>query len=105
MKLPKIRNTYCPFCKKHTEHKVTNQKTKGLNATHHLSRGSQARTKLRGRRGGHGNRGRLSRPPITKWKRTGAKTSKKLDLRFACKECKKTHIKGSGIRTRKVEFK
>ena len=105
MKLPKTRRTHCPYCKKHTEHKVANQKTKGLNATHHLTKGSKARTKKRGARSGHGNLGRFSRPPITKWKRTGAKTSKKTDLRFTCKECKKTHIKGSGIRARKIEFK
>ena len=40
-----------------------------------------------------------------KWKRTGVKSSKKTDLRFACQVCKKTHIKGSGTRAKKVEFK
>ncbi|MFC1801004.1 50S ribosomal protein L44e [Nanoarchaeota archaeon] len=105
MKIPKIRKTYCPFCKKHTEHKTTQQKFKGLNAAHPMSKGSKSRTKKRGSRRGAGNLGRFSRPPIASWKMTGAKSSKKTDFRFECKECKKTHIKGTGTRSKKLEIK
>jgi len=105
MKLPKTRNTYCPSCKKHTEHKIIEGKKKGRGATHPMSFGSQKRIKHRGHMG-TGNKGKYSRPPITKWRMTGRKTSKKVDLRFECTVCKKMHhpAKG-GFRARKVEFK
>lgn len=105
MKIPKLIKRFCPHCKKHTEHKVFNQKHKGANKTHTQSRGSQIRTKKRGRRIGMGNKGRFSRPALAKWKRSGAKTSKKVDLRYTCQECKKTHIQKKGKRTRKFELK
>jgi large subunit ribosomal protein L44e len=105
MKLPKTRRTYCPFCKKHTEHKITQQKFKGLNTSHPLSRGSQARTMRRGLRRGFGNYGRFSRPPVASRKMTGAKVSKRTDLRFTCSECKKVHIKHISTRAKKIEFK
>ncbi len=105
MKIPKIRSRYCPFCKKHTEHKVVNQKFKGLNKTHTQTKGSKIRTKKRARRAGTGNKGRFSRPAIAKWKKTGAKTSKKTDLRYTCQECKKTHIQKKGKRAKRIELK
>ncbi len=105
MKIPKTRKRHCPHCKKHAEHKLINQKFKGLGKTHTQSRGSQTRTRKRGRRTGVGNKGRLSRPAIAKWKRTGAKTSKKTDLRYTCQECKKTHIQSKGIRAKRFELK
>lgn len=105
MKLPKTRKTYCPKCKKHTEHKVIEGKKKGRNATHPMSFGSQKRIRHRGHLG-IGNHGKYSRPPITKWRMTGRKTSKKVDLRFECPVCKKMHgMSAGGFRTRKVEFK
>src|SRR3990172_6215131 len=63
MKLPKTRKTYCPKCKKHTEHKVIEGKKKGRNATHPMSFGSQKRIRHRGHLG-IGNHGKYSRPPI-----------------------------------------
>ena len=105
MKIPKTRRKLCPHCKKHTSHKVINQKFKGLNKTHTISRGSQNRTKKRGLRRGAGNLGRFSRPAIAKWKMTGAKVSKKTDLRFTCQECKKTHIQKKGKRAKRFELK
>jgi len=105
MKLPKTRNKYCPKCKKHTEHKIIEGKKKGRGTAHPMSRGSQKRIKHRGRMG-IGNNGKLSRPPITKWRMTGRKTSKKVDLRFQCSVCKKMHgIRAGGFRAGKVEFK
>lgn len=105
MKIPKLIKRMCPFCKTHTEHKVVNQKFKGLNKTHTQTKGSQTRTKKRGKRTGSGNLGRFSRPAIAKWKKTGAKTSKKTDLRYTCQNCKKTHVQKKGIRAKKIEMK
>jgi ribosomal protein L44E len=35
---------------------------------------------------------------------TGKKASKKTDLRYECKICKKTHMQRKGFRTKKLEF-
>ncbi len=102
MKLPKIRNKYCPKCKKHTEHKVMQAK-KGSPSS--LKAGSKYRMKKRGQGTGFGNRGKLSKGALTKWKRYGKKNTKKTDLRYVCKECKKAHTQSKGIRARRVEFK
>jgi len=104
MKIVKTRKRLCPYCKKHTEHKVINQKFKGLNKIHTQTHGSQTRAKKRGRRTGTGNLGRYSRPALAKWKKTGAKTSKKTDLRYTCQVCKKTHIQSSGKRAKRIEM-
>lgn len=105
MKIPKTQKRYCPFCKKHSEHKVVHQKFKGLNKIHTQTRGSQVRAKKRGRRAGIGNKGRFSRPAVAKRKMTGAKTSKKTDLRLTCQECKKTHVQRKSKRSKKIELK
>lgn len=105
MKIPKTQRRYCPFCRKHTEQKVAHQKFTGLNKAHPQTKGSKVRTKKRGRRAGTGNKGRFSRPALAKWKRTGAKTSKKTDLRFTCQECKKAHVQRKSKRSKKIEFK
>ena len=102
MKLPKTKNRYCPYCKKHTEHKVTLSKKKKPRS---MTYGSKLRAKRRGKARGNGNRGRYSKPAISKFKMTGKKTSKKVDLRFECKVCKKQHIQKQGYRSRRIEFK
>lgn len=100
MKIPKQMKTYCKKCKKHTVHKVTQAKGKNRGA---LTWGSIQRAKKRGR-GGVGNKGRWgSKPAISKWKRTGAKTSKKTNLILTCNECKSKQIR-SGQRAKKVEL-
>jgi len=102
MKLPKTIKRYCPYCKKHKEHRIIQVKKKSPSS---LSYGSKRRARRRGRARGKGNLGRYSKPAITKFKLTGAKTTKKTDLRYECKDCKKQHVQKSGIRTKKVEFK
>lgn len=102
MKIPKIMNRYCPTCKKHTEHKVYQSKKKSPSS---LSYGSKVRARRRGQARGHGNLGRYSKPAISKFKLTGAKSSKKTDLRYQCKECKKSHMQKKGLRSKKIEFK
>ncbi len=102
MKIRKTVRRYCPFCRKHTEHKVSVAKKKGRNAARPMSKGSKSRVKRRGLRRGAGNLGRYSKPP--KPKMTGKKLSKKTDLRYTCKECKKTHSQKKGFRAKKIEF-
>lgn len=101
MKIPKTKKRLCKHCKKHTEHKVAQNKKRKASS---LSWGSKYRARKRGDARGVGNLGRYSKPPIPKWKRTGAKSTKKTDLRYTCKECKKITCQSSGIRAKRVEF-
>ncbi|KHO45372.1 MAG: large subunit ribosomal protein L44e [archaeon GW2011_AR3] len=102
MKLPKTRKKYCPYCKKHTEHKITLTKKKSPRS---MSYGSKVRARLRGRARGTGNLGRYSKPAVTSWKMTGKKVTKKTDLRYTCTKCNKMHNQRYGIRAKRVEFK
>jgi len=101
MKIPKAVKRLCPYCKKHTEHKVTQAKKKSPSS---LSYGSKYRARLRGKARGYGNLGRYSKPAVTKWKMTGKKGTKKTDLRYECTVCKKTHVQRAGFRAKRVEF-
>lgn len=102
MKLPKTMKRLCPYCKKHTEHKVTQSKKKTPFAARPLSISGKKR---RGFGKGCGNLGtRGSKPAIGKFKLTGKKVSKKTDLRYECKECKKKHVQKRGVRAKRVEF-
>ena len=101
MKIPKAIRKHCPHCKKHTEHKVYQNKKKAASS---LTYGSKIRARKRGKARGTGNLGRYSKPAVTKFKMTGKKLSKKTDLRYECKECKKIQVQPYGIRAKKVEF-
>ena len=101
MKIPKSIRRYCPYCKKHTEHKVAQTK-KGSPSS--MTYGSKVRARRRGVARGMGNRGRYSKRAISKFSMTGKKLSKKTDLRYTCKDCKKTHVQRKGIRAKRVEF-
>ena len=101
MKKPKIIKRYCSHCKKHTEHKVAQNKKRNASP---LTYGSKYRARKRGQARGTGNQGRYSKPAITKFKQTGKKNTKKTDLRYECKECKKISMQRKGIRAKKVEF-
>ena len=103
MKIPKTMKRYCPYCKKHTEQTVTQAKKKTPGSVHPLGKGSKKR---RGFGKGVGNLGtKGSKPALTKWKMTGAKTTKKTDLRLKCKVCGKSHIALKSSRAKKVEIK
>ncbi|MBI2523262.1 50S ribosomal protein L44e [Candidatus Woesearchaeota archaeon] len=102
MKLPKTVNRYCPYCKKHTQHKIAANKKRNPRT---MTYGSKIRARRRGQARGIGNMGRYSKPAITKFKMTGKKSTKKTDLRYECNECKKKHIQREGYRSRKIEFK
>jgi len=101
MKIPKMMKRFCRKCKKHTEHKIAQNKKKNPSS---LKRGSKYRAKLRGAARGIGNLGRYSKPAVTKFKRTGAKNTKKTDFRYTCSVCKKMSAQKKGIRAKKVEF-
>ncbi len=101
MKIPKKTKGYCKYCKKTTEQKISLVKTGTKRSA--LKHGSKERAEKRGRGRGAGNKGRYSKPAISKFKRVGAKTSKKLNLKLTCNVCNKSIIK-SGSRTKKVEL-
>ena len=101
--MPKLTKRYCPKCKKSTQQKIEMYKSAGKRST--LSRGSIQRAKRRGLGRGVGNKGKWgSKPAISKWKRTGAKISKKTTLKYTCTECKKSTQQNKGFRTKRVEF-
>ena len=105
MKFRKEIRKLCPFCKKHTIHKVKQEKNRGKNKTRTMSKGSRVRMRLRGADRGHGNHGKTSKGAITRWKRWNKKRTKKTDLRFTCNECRKTSLQGHhGIRVGKIVF-
>ena len=101
MKIPKTVKRYCPYCRKHTEHKVSQTKKKSPSS---LKKGSKYRARKRGLARGTGNLGRYSKPAISKFKMSGKKTTKKTDFRYQCTVCKKTHTQRQGIRAKRVEF-
>jgi len=103
MKLPKVTKKYCKKCKKAQEHKITQAKRKTPFSKHPMSQYGKNRAKVKGRLGA-GNHGKFSKPPDKKMKMHGKKQSKKIDLRFSCKECKTSHITTQGFRAKKVEF-
>ncbi len=101
MKIPKTIKRYCPFCKKKTEHKVTDISSGAKRSS--LKKGSKQRARLRGLARGMGNLGRYSKPAVSKFKRK-RKTTKKTNLLYTCKECKKSHQQKKGKRTGKLQI-
>ncbi len=101
MKLPKTTKRYCPYCKKHTEHKISQVSSGHKRGT--LKRGSLQRARKRGRNRGYGNMGRYSKPAVTKFKRK-TKSTKKTNTMYTCQTCKKSHMQKKGIRTSKIQI-
>ena len=101
MKIPKVQKRLCKTCKTHTEHKVAQNKRRTARS---LSLGSKYRAKRRGLARGNGGHGKYSKPAVTKFKRAGAKNTKKTDLRYTCQKCKKSSCQASGIRAKRVEM-
>jgi len=100
MKLPKISKHYCPKCKKHTDHKITQVKSGSKRGS--LKWGSIQRAEHRSVPG-TGNKNRWGSKP-SKPKRTGAKTSKKTNTKYTCSVCKKSTIQKKGVRAKRVEL-
>ena len=101
MKIPKTMKRFCPTCRQHTEQKVSQNKKRNPSS---LKRGSKYRARKRGAARGTGNLGRYSKPAVTKFKRAGAKNTKKTDFRYTCTVCKKTSSQRYGIRAKRVEL-
>jgi len=99
MKIPKTTKRYCPYCKKKTEQKIKIVSTGAKRGT--LTRGSKSRAKNRGQNRGIGNKGKYSKPAVSKFKRK-TKTTKKTNIMYTCKECGKSKYKKKGKRTSKL---
>ena len=102
MKLPKTIRRYNPKLRKHTVHRVIIVKR---GTTSGMTYGSKTRARERGKARGTGNLGRYSKPAVTKFKMTGKKLSKKVDIRFECTESKHKHVKRNTFRAKKVELR
>lgn len=99
MKLPKKTKRYCPYCKKHTEHKITNITSGHKRGA--LKRGGKSRIRKRGKWRGIGNKGRYSKTTTPKLK---SKSTKKTNLLYTCTVCKKSHYQKKGKRAGKVQI-
>lgn len=94
MKIVKKQKRYCPYCKKHTEHKVVIPKNK-----------PKPKTKKRALKWGvrhyawaiAGYKGSVR--PVA----NPVKTSKHIALRYECLVCGKKHFKQNTIRAKRVE--
>ncbi len=97
VKIPDKMKAYCPNCKKHVLMTVKQEKTTRRGG----GLGKAARQAKRRRRG-YGNQGRYSKKPVTQTK-MASKTSRKIDLRLECPECKKKWAMNRP-RAKRVEF-
>ena len=91
MKYPQMSMAYCPMCRKHTEVKVEIAKKHTRRALTHGERIFDR--KMRGY-------GSFPRPNP----RGREKSTKKMDLRFKCSECKKKFTAGKGFRVKKFQI-
>jgi len=93
MEVPKTQMRFCPFCRKHTSHEVRRVSAKRVRGS--LSHGQRIfKRKMKG----------FGSYPRTNPKGR-SKPTKKLDLRYKCKECGKEHNVGKGFRAKKFEIK
>ena len=90
MKIPKTVNRYCPHCNEKTKQKIKLVGTGGKRGT--LTRGSKSRAKLRGQSRGIGNKGKYSKPAVSKFKRK-SKTTKKTNIMYICEKCGKARYR------------
>lgn len=104
MNMPKEITHFCKVCRKHTKHTVHPAKKKTPSSAHPMSHGSKYRMAERGKSTGTGNKGRMSKGALSGWKMYGKKATKKTDLRFTCKTCKKTSTQRKGFRLKKLEL-
>ncbi|KUO42112.1 MAG: 50S ribosomal protein L44 [Hadesarchaea archaeon YNP_N21] len=90
MKVPKKIRTYCPSCKKHTEHTIHQLKKRGPRA---LSWGQRQFARVSS---GYGSQPRSEQKKF-------AKTTKKVSLILTCKECGKSHPR-EGFRSKGIKI-
>lgn len=94
MKIPKVQRKYCPKCDKHTEHEVRKEKV-GARNRGKLRKGERRSAR---RKKGYGNSGKSSESV------SGEKPTRKVDLRYKCKECGNGQIIGRGFRVKRLEI-
>ena len=82
---------------------VSEAKQKTRSSVHPQSLGSKIRMRLRGLRRGFGNQNKYSSPAVAKFKRTGAKQSKKHVMILRCSTCNKAVTLNRG-RAKKMEL-
>jgi large subunit ribosomal protein L44e len=92
MLIPKIQKRYCPFCRKHTEHTLSESKRRPRRKTSKGQRRFLRKLKGYGSFPKENPKGR-------------EKPTKKMDFRYKCKECGKSHSIGRGFRIKKFEVK
>ncbi|NOZ81727.1 MAG: 50S ribosomal protein L44e [Candidatus Micrarchaeota archaeon] len=91
MKIPKTQNRFCPHCRKHTEHEL--HRVRVSKKKRSLAEGQRRfKRKLKGY-------GSFPKPNP----RGREKPTRKVDLRYECKECGKQHTVGEGFRVKKFE--
>lgn len=93
MEIPRTVRRFCPYCKHHTEHTI---RKVGVGKIKRRLAAGQRRFKRK-------LKGFGSFPKSNPKGR--AKPTRKLDLRYKCKECGKEHTIGKGFRIKKFEFK
>ena len=101
MKIPKVTNRFCPYCKKKTEQKIKSVGT-GFKRGEMTRGGGRARAKLRGIGIGIGNLGKWGSKPANAKHKRKSKTTKKTNLMYTCKECGKSKYQKTGKRTGKL---
>lgn len=91
MIIPKTQKRYCPFCRKHTEHKVEEAKR------HPRRESTKGQKRYRRKLKGYGS--------FPKENPKGReKPTRKTDLRYVCSVCGKKHTVGKGFRVKKLEW-
>ncbi|MBA7501559.1 hypothetical protein ES706_00130 [subsurface metagenome] len=90
MKVPKKLRTYCPSCRKHTEHRVSQLKKRPARI---MSWGQRQFARVTA---GYGSQPRSEQKKF-------AKTTKKVVLMLKCSVCGKSHPR-RGFRAKSVKF-
>lgn len=89
--MPKTVRIFCPHCKKHTDHSVDFSKKRPRGAMSHGQRIFKRKMKGYGSFPKENPKGR-------------EKPTRRVDLRYKCSVCKKSHMKGGGWRAKKLEL-
>ncbi|MBW6452000.1 MAG: 50S ribosomal protein L44e [DPANN group archaeon] len=98
MKLPKEMKRHCPFCNSHQLHTLKQVKPKGRSKSSFNQADRYRQEKL--------NKGYGGSPYviIANGKKYGAKSSKKIMIKYTCGICKKAHQSKNPQRSKKFEL-
>lgn len=101
MKMPKTTKRFCPYCNVRTDQKIKLVSTGGKRGA--LKRGGKVRARLRGLGIGIGNKGKWGSKPANQKHKRKSKTTKKTNIMYTCKVCKKSKYQKKGIRAGKQQ--